>query len=103
MNASRLLTNANVKARLDYKRAKLAKKAEITEETQIKRFRELSQKAEQSGQISAAVSAEDKIATICGLYAKDNLQKNLTLADILAIASGRKAVEGREKPLLGKG
>lgn len=95
--ASRLLRNVRVKARLDYKRAELAKKLEITEDSQVKRFRELSERAEQDGQFSAAVSAEDRITTICGLYKKDNAQKEpKTIVEILAIVGinkDKKAVE----------
>jgi len=91
VNASRLLTNANVKARLAYKRAQLAKKMEITEENQLKRLKELSEGAEKNRQYSAAVSAEDRINTICGLYVKDNAQKQgLTLVEILAIVGVNK-------------
>ena len=53
----------------------LAEKIEITEQSQIKRLRELSEGAQSAEQYSAAVSAEDRINTICGLYEKDNTQR----------------------------
>ena len=97
INASQLLTKSNIKARLAYKRAELAKRVEIDEETQIRRFQSLSEGAEKEKQYSAAISAEDKIATICGLYAKDNAQQNNpTLVEIMAIASGRKSIESHQ-------
>jgi len=55
--------------------AKVVEKLKITEETQILRFQALSEGAEGKGQYSAAVSAEDKVTTICGLYERDNAQK----------------------------
>ena len=90
-NASELVRKPNVSIRLAYKRALLAKKAEITEEGQIKRFQHLSQKAEDLKQIASAISAEDKIKTICGLYEKDNKQKQgKSIVEILAIVANAK-------------
>lgn len=75
-HANQLMTiSDHVRTRIAYKRVKAQEKLEITEESQIKRFKQLSQGAEVFGQYSASISAEDKITTICGLYEKDNAQK----------------------------
>lgn len=86
--SSRLLRNVKIKARLAYKRAQLAKKVEITEEKQIKRLQHLSSAAEEKGQISAAVSAEDRINTICGMYAKDNNQRKAVFRLLMVAPQG---------------
>lgn len=85
-----LTTNNNIKARLAYKRAELAKKVEITEQTQVKRLQVLSELAQKLNQVSAAVSAEDRINTLLGLYSKDNQQKGpRTLVEILAVVADK--------------
>ena len=105
-NSTHALTaNNNIKARLAYKRAELAKRMEVTEESQVKRLRELSIGAQNNGQYSASVSAEDRINTLCGLYSKDNAQRGMSIVEILAIVGGNAAmpvIEGEtgEQPLL---
>ena len=91
-SSTALLRNPKVKARLAYKRTELAKKTDITAESQVKRLQELSKLGQKLNQVSAAVSAEDRINTLLGLYSKDNAQKGLTLVEILAIAGPVKPV-----------
>ena len=103
--SSRLLRNVTIQKRLAYKRAQLAKRMEVTEESQVKRLRELSIGAQNNGQYSASVSAEDRINTLCGLYSKDNAQRGMSIVEILAIVGGNAAmpvIEGEtgEQPLL---
>jgi hypothetical protein len=56
-----------------------------------------------NGQVSAAISAEKEITTICGLYEKDNKQKaGKTVVEILALVANSKRVRASEvdsKPL----
>ena len=97
-SASRLLTNANVEARLAYKRAMLARKMEITEESQVKRLRYLSDLGIRFRQLASSVSAEKEISSICGLHAKDNAPKGNTLIQILAIAGVKSHILPDNKP-----
>lgn len=72
-----------------------ARKLEITKEGQIRRFRQIANKAKKAGQLSAATAAEREISTLCGLYAEDNAQKRQSIFDILAVVGegGRKQIE----------
>jgi hypothetical protein len=77
--AIQLLRNTKVQERLAFKRGELAQKTQITLEGQIDRMRQLSQKAVVCEQMSAAISAEKEINTMCGLYQKDYEQKQQKL------------------------
>jgi hypothetical protein len=97
-NASRLLTNANIKARLDYRRARLARKLEITLEGQLKKYEETGVKALSVGEFSAARACWDSQSKLCqigGFGGDDNSSAGKTLVEILALV-GRKRVESRE-------
>ena len=88
--AIQLLRNTKVQQRLAFKRGELAKKTQITLEGQIDRMRELSQKAVECEQMSAAISAEKEINTMCGLYQKDNEQRQqrILMAPIIQLYNG---------------
>lgn len=66
-NASRLLTNANIEARIAELRKPLAEKMEITVETVTQMLREDRELARKLNQTAAAVSASLGIAKINGL------------------------------------
>ena len=88
--AIQLLRNTKVQQRLTFKRGELAKKTQITAEGQIDRLRQLSEGAVECKQFAAAISAEDKINTMCGLYAKDNQQRQarVLLAPTIKLYNG---------------
>lgn len=100
--ASRLSSNVKIEARLAYRRAQLAEKCDITEETQIRRFQELSRVSQGLKQMSPAVNAEKEVAMICGLYERDNKQKQgKTVVEILAIVANarHKAITSTQSPI----
>ena len=66
--ASRLMADSKVAARVAELRAPVAKAAQMTLESHLQRLRELSEKAEESGQMSAAITAEVARGKASGLY-----------------------------------
>lgn len=66
--ASRLMADSKVSARVEEIRAPVVKKAQITLESHLERLKQLSEKAEQDGQFSAAISAEVSRGKASGLY-----------------------------------
>lgn len=66
--ASRLMADGKVRARVDEIRAPVVQKAQITLESHLERLKQLSEKAEQDGQFSAAISAEVSRGKASGLY-----------------------------------
>ena len=79
VNASRLLlTNANVKARLEYKRAELAEKTEITVGSLQRKMYNLGIKAEKAGKYTAAATCwRDLMKTVGGFQADKQPEANL--------------------------
>lgn len=67
-NASRLMADSKVLARVEEIRAPIVQKAQITLESHLERLKQLSEKAEQDGQFSAAISAEVSRGKASGLY-----------------------------------
>ena len=67
-SASRILAKPHVSARVAELRAPIIAKVGITLENHIARLQELSKKAEQAGQYSAAIKAEESRGKACGLY-----------------------------------
>jgi phage terminase small subunit len=66
--ASRLMADGKVRARVEEIRAPIVQKAQITLESHLERLKQLSEKAEQEGQFSAAISAEVSRGKASGLY-----------------------------------
>ncbi|EPL59938.1 phage small subunit terminase [Stutzerimonas stutzeri B1SMN1] len=66
--ASRLMADSKVSARVEEIRAPIVQKAQITLESHLERLKQLSEKAEQEGQFSAAISAEVSRGKASGLY-----------------------------------
>ena len=56
--ASRLMADSNISARVAELRKPVAQKAQITLESHLQRLQDLSEKAERSGNLSAAITAE---------------------------------------------
>ena len=67
-SASRLMADPKVAARVEEIRAPIVQKAQITLESHLERLKQLSEKAEQEGQFSAAISAEVSRGKASGLY-----------------------------------
>lgn len=65
---SRLLTNVDVKAAIDAVRARVATKAGLTLQSHLDRLNELANRAAESEQFSAAVSAEVSRGKASGFY-----------------------------------
>ena len=89
-HAIRLANKGKVAVRIAYKQGELAQRTKITVEGQIERLRQLSEGAVECKQFAAAISAEDKINTMCGLYQKDNQQKQqkILVAPIIRLYNG---------------
>jgi len=85
ITAAKLLTKANISEAVKKRQLAIAAKCEITKATETVRFREIGQEAEQAGQYSAAVRAEEQICKLHGLFEADNKQK---AAANLAVALG---------------
>lgn len=66
--ASRLMAYSKVSARVEEIRRPVVKRAQITLEAHLERLRQLSEKAEQAEQYSAAISAEVSRGKASGLY-----------------------------------
>lgn len=66
--ASRLMADSKVSARVEEIRAPIVQKAQITLESHLERLKQLSEKAEQEGQLSAAITAEVSRGKASGLY-----------------------------------
>jgi phage terminase small subunit len=64
-NASRLLANSKVSARIKELQAPAAKKAQMTLESHLQRLDELSKAAEAANQLSAAIAAEIARGKLC--------------------------------------
>jgi len=66
--ASRLLANSNIYARVEELRKPIAQKAMITLESHIERLKELAALAVDTGQIAAAIKAEELCGKASGIY-----------------------------------
>lgn len=66
--ASRLMADCNISARVEQLRKPIAAKAMITLESHIARLKELAELAIQEGQISAAIKAEELCGKASGVY-----------------------------------
>jgi phage terminase small subunit len=66
--ACKLMSDANISQRVEELRAPIVAKVGITLENHIARLQELSTKAEEAGQYSAAIKAEESRGKACGLY-----------------------------------
>jgi len=66
--ASRLMADYKVSARVEEIRKPAVEKAQITLESHLERLKQLSEKAEQEGQLSAAITAEVSRGKASGLY-----------------------------------
>lgn len=66
--ASRLMADSKVSARVEEVRAPVVQKAQITLESHLERLAELSRKAEEAAQFSAAITAETNRGKAAGLY-----------------------------------
>ena len=105
-NASRLISNDNVKIRLAYKRALLAKKADITVESLLLEFEKNKDLARECKQVGAANQALSEQGRLLGLYEADNSQKQgKSVVEILAIVANSKhqrAIAGSQTPSKGQ-
>lgn len=66
--ASELLKRGDIRVRLEELRAPVREKALITFESHLARLEELSRKAEEAEQYSAAITAETNRGKVAGLY-----------------------------------
>jgi phage terminase small subunit len=64
----RLLKHDKVRARLEELRAPAVESARVTLEAHLNRLEELSRLAQEEGQVSAAVKAEELRGKACGIY-----------------------------------
>lgn len=67
-NAKALLDNSKITARLDELRRPVVKAAQLTLQSHLARLEELSRKAEEAEQYSAAITAETNRGKAAGLY-----------------------------------
>jgi phage terminase small subunit len=63
-----LLKRGDIRATIEILRKPVVQKAQITLESHLERLKQLSEKAEQEGQLSAAISAEVSRGKASGLY-----------------------------------
>lgn len=76
--ASRLMADRNISARVEELRKPIANKAMITLESHIARLKELAELAIQEGQIAAAIKAEELCGKASGVYVE---KRQITGAD----------------------
>jgi hypothetical protein len=76
--ASRLMADCNISARVEELRKPIANKAMITLESHIERLKELSELAIEQGQIAAAIKAEELCGKASGVYIE---KRQITGAD----------------------
>jgi len=105
-NASELVRKPNVSIRLAYKRALLAKKADITVESLLLEFEKNKDLARECKQVGAANQALSEQGRLLGLYEADNSQKQgKSVVEILAIVANSKhqrAIAGSQTPSKGQ-
>ena len=94
--ASRLLKNVNVKARVAELQAEAAERSEVTVDNVVKKLGELRDEAQAKGQLSAAVRAQELIGKTCAAFVdvnRDDSSKmtNDALAAVLARHLGEDA------------
>ena len=91
--ARQLVTKGHINALVRQEKAilqqEIKEKLVINEETQIKRLRYLSEMGVRYRQLGPSVSAEKEIATICGLHAADNAQKDNKVPTVVIIGNAR--------------
>jgi len=95
VTASRLLTNGNVKAEIEYGLARVARKQEISAERVVQRLAHLSDRAEDAGQFGAAAQCEVALGKHLDLFTEKSLHLHVDasgahLAALLALAERRK-------------
>lgn len=76
--ASRLMADRNISARVEELRKPIAHKVQITLESHIERLKELSDMAIEQGQMAAAIKAEELCGKAVGIYVE---KKQITGAD----------------------
>ena len=74
VNASKLMADAKVALRVAELRAPIAEKAQLTLESHLERLAQLSKKAEEDGQFSAAISAEVARGKAAGVHIEKSEQ-----------------------------
>lgn len=80
--ASRLLSNDDVQGRVGELQQTGAKRAEMTVEGHLKRLKDLSDKAEEIGQLSAAITAEQLRGKVSGYYVeRHEVEQHTTVSD----------------------
>lgn len=80
--ASRLLSNDDVQGRVGELQHTGAKRAEMTVEGHLKRLKDLSDKAEEIGQLSAAITAEQLRGKVSGYYVeRHEVEQHTTVSD----------------------
>ena len=86
--ANKLITNPLIKARIDYIRAELAKKWDITKDSQVKEYIGIRTRAIEAGDLRAEISANNSIDKLCGLIV-DKVQHEQTDAQVARTAVDR--------------
>lgn len=87
------LTKPHIKAAIDEFRAQNAAKADITVQSITKELQQIAQKATESGQHSAAVSAQLGVAKLHGLLTEDRRNARDPLTDAMARVAKRERQE----------
>ena len=96
----RALTKVHVQAEIQRLQTIEAEKADVTPETVIKELKSIAFADTTEDSVikpQHKLAALDMLSKHLGLYERDNLQKSLTLVEIMAIAAGNRA----ELPLMG--
>jgi len=87
--AHELATNVSIKARIAYIEVELAKKWDITKESQVKEYIAIRGRAVTSGDLRAEISANNSIDKLCGLIVDRSVVEQTT-AQVARIATERR-------------
>ena len=87
--ACRMLTLSNIKTRIAYIKAELAKKWDVTKDSQVKEYIGIRGRAIEAGDLRAEISANNSIDKLCGLIV-DRVQNEPTEAQEARTAAQRR-------------